>query len=218
MSEKGGFEHNQSRPEPEQMAPFYEQLRPEAEMRHNSLQDLSPDKRVYDVGNLSSLNDADRALLENSLHQAVEQWTKVVEPLRNVFNNWKRQEINGNNNANSERYARNYMAKVGEVLGDNMAQLSEELPFRVAVPVQSFAPDENGQMKAQMLYAFFPPKQTDIQERYVIMPLHSPDPEREAQLRGNPTLAGSISSHELEFRFKVGTDLLARRERPAYSA
>ena len=36
----------------------------------------------------------------------------MVEPLRNVFNNWKRQEMSGTDNGNGENWAKNYMAKI----------------------------------------------------------------------------------------------------------
>lgn len=212
MSDKGGFESNQPVRRESEGSAFHDQLVRAESGERSSLQFLSPDKRVYEVGNLSTLNGSDKALLQQSLVQAVEQWSKVVEPLRNVFNNWKRQEMNGDPNGNGERYAKNYMAKIAEVLRDNMAHLSDEIPFRVAVPVQSFVPGPDGTMRAETLHAFFPPKQTDVQERYITMPLHSDDPAREAQLRKDPSLANSISSHELEFRLKVG-NLLARRVR-----
>ena len=215
MSEKGGFENTNLRPELERPTPFHEQLRPESEIQRHGLQSLSPDKRVYEAGDLSNLSSSDRNLLQRSLTEATDQWQKVGEPLRNVFNNWKRQEISGDTNGTSEKYAKNYMDKVADVLRDNMAQVSAEVPFRVAIKVWSCLPGPTGRPGAEILYAFFPPLQTDIQERYVTMPLHSPDPAREAALRKDVSLANSISSHELQFRFKVGSDILSRREKIA---
>ncbi|MBX9685723.1 MAG: hypothetical protein K2X27_03415 [Candidatus Obscuribacterales bacterium] len=195
------------------------ELRPSAsgEQRiENKLQALSPDKQVFELSNLNKLNPDQISTLQRSLSIAADQWTKVVEPLRNVFNNMKREEMNGTENANGEGWAKNYMGKVLDVLRENMKDLAAEVPFRVALPVQSFVPGQAGQMKAETLYAFFPPLQTDIQERYVTFPLHAADPAREARLRQNDaSMAARISSDEFLFRCKVssvkGEPLLERR-------
>ncbi len=167
------------------------------------LQALSPDKPVLTADNLNNLDPNQLSILQRSLVAASDQWNKVVDPLRNVFNKMKREEMSGTENANGENWAKNYMDKVLGVLRANMSDLSAEVPFRVAFPVQSFLPGAGGQVKAETLYAFFPPLQTDLNERYVTFPLHSPDESREAQLRRQPSFANSISSHEFEFKCKV---------------
>jgi hypothetical protein len=213
MSEKGGFEENKNRADLAATEnPFHDQLRSEAgDHGRHSLQDLSPDKRVFDVAHLGP---QEKAILQNVFCAASEQWDKVIEPLRNVFNNWKRQEMSGTDNGTGEAWSKNYFAKVGEVLRDNMTHLAEEIPFRVAIPVQSFLPGQDGYMNAKTLTAFFPPLQTDIHERYITMPLHSADPALEAQLRkNNQNLATGITSHELHLR-AVQFGIIPRKDRP----
>lgn len=210
MVEKGGISDGNHEIPRTQETPFHaeDQFSRPAAANDNAveakLQTLSPDRQVIEAGNLSKLSPEQQSQLQKTLVQAADQWTKVSGPLRNVISTNERNKMTGNGDASQgDNWAKNYTGKVLEVLRDNMQALAAEMPFRVAFPVQSFVPGQNG-MKAETLYAFFPPKETDIQDRYITFPLHSTDSAREAQLRKEGlSLASSISSDELLFRCKV---------------
>jgi hypothetical protein len=183
------------------------------------LQALSPDRPVVEASHLSRLNPEQISQLQTTLNQFADQCSKVSGPLRNVISTNERNKMTGNGDANQgDNWAKNYTGKVQEVLRDNIQSLSADMPFRVAIPVQSFVPGPNG-MKAETLYAFFPPKEIDIQDRYLTSPLYSADAGREAQLRKQGlSMASSISSDELLFRCKVtplnkDETLLQRKQR-----
>ena len=221
MSEQGGFkESNAARPdanrtEAQQEAPFQaeRELRPAGSDQRveTKLQALSPDRPVIDVKNLNRVDEQQMQVFKDTINHATGLWSKTNEPLRNVYDNMKRQELTGEGPANGD-WSKNYISKVEEVLRDNMKELSGEVPFRVAFPVQSFLPDSKGVMKGETLYALFPPLQANIHDKYISFPLHSTDPSREAQLRRDGSLATSISSDEQVFRFKVNS-LMGRRDR-----
>lgn len=220
MSEQSGFKDSSAaRPDATREAaeaPFQaeRELRPAGNDQNLGarLQALSPDRQVIDVKNIGSKLDGQQLeAFKDTINHATGLWSKTDEPLRNVYDNMKRQELSGEGAANGD-WSKNYISKVEEVLRDNMKELSNEVPFRVAFPVQSFMPDKNGQMKAETLYAFFPPLQANIYDKYISFPLHSPDPNREAQLRKGDSLASSISSAEQVFRFKTSS-LMERRDR-----
>lgn len=231
MVEKSGISDGQNPEVPRtQETPFHAegQFSRPAPSNDNSteakLQALSPDRPVIEANHLSKMDPEQLSVLQRTLGQAADQWSKVSGPLRNVVSTNERNKMTGNADAsNSESWAKNYTGKVLEVLRDNMQALSAEMKFVVAFPVQSFVPAANGQMKAETLYALFPPKETDIQDRYITFPLHSADPSREAQIRKQGTsLASSISADELLFRCKVShvnkDDTLLPRKTRSYDS
>lgn len=223
MSEKSGFSDKQQ-PDPDVSNAAEAAFQAEREFRPASsndqrfdtrFQSLSPDKPVLEARNLDKLPAEQVQQLQRTLGQVSEQWSKVSGPLRNAYNTHERNKISGTENG---EWMNNYSGKVLGVLRENTDELTGKMPIRIAFPVQSFAPGPGGQVKGETLYAFFPPLQTDIQERYITFPLHSTDPSREAQLRKQGlSLATSCSSDELVFHCKRATvhneTLLPRRQR-----
>ncbi len=219
MKEQGGFSENSpetGKSENTAELPFQAErsLRPStaSDRVEIKLQAISPDKQVIDVANLAKgkVNDQQLSSFIETSKKSFDDLEKARGPLNTVWNNMMRQEMNGEQSGND--WSMNYISKVQEVLRQNMNDLSAEMPFRVAFPVQSFLPDGKGQMKAEMLYALYPPVQTSIHENHITFPLHSLDPQREAQLRNNPSFSSSISSYEQLFRFKVNS-LIERKEK-----
>jgi hypothetical protein len=213
MSEQGAFEASRRAKDEPKESPFGSQFQPErVESSRNELQKLSPDKRVVEVDKLSALSPTELGQFRDAFRQVSEQCQKIDEPLRNVWNNQKLQELNGGDeNSSAAKWAKNYMDKISGVLGANLQEISASMDFRVAIPVQSFLPGPNGNMSAETLYAFFPPTSLGVNERYVMMPLFSGDPGRQAQLEKNPSFANSVSWHELAFRCKAN-QLVERRD------
>lgn len=216
MSEKSGFSDSTSREvtRTEGETPFHSDLgkpAPVGDRIESRLQTLSPDRPVVMADNLSKVDPAHREILRNALEQTVDQCSKVSSPLRQAFNTAQR-----DGSENSKKWADTHCQKVLGVLCDNMAHVNNDVPVRVAMPIQSFVPGPNGQLKGETLYAFFPPLQTDIHQPYITFPLHSPDPQREAQLRKNDSMAASCSYEEFLFNCKRdhgGQSLLPKKER-----
>lgn len=179
----------------------------------SKLQSLSPDKPVLDLSTLKDLDSNTLSLFKANLEQQAALWTKVTEPIRNVYNTTKRQEMTGGEDPEARERSEKYTASVQKVLRENMQDLANEAPFRAALPIQ---------VKGETFWAFSPPLQTNICEGCIIFPLHSADPGREAQLRKQgANFANSVSSYEMVFRYKVaqvgpeGESLLPRKPRPA---
>jgi len=214
MSEQGAFEANRRAKDEPKESPFGSQLvQPEQhfEASRSELQKLSPDKRVVEVGEFSSLSPAEHGQFGAAYAQLSEVMSKISQGL---FSNPKLQEINGGDaNSGDAKWRSNYFNKLDGVLGAHNQEISATMDFRVAMPVQSFSPGADGKMNAETLYALFPPTSLGVNDRYILMPLVSHDPIRQEQLEKNPSFANSVSWHELDFRFKAN-QLVARRDRP----
>lgn len=173
---------------------------------------LSPDKAVIDAKDLNSINSKDLLLLRGALEQSLDQCSKVAGSLRQVMN---QAHLDGSEGAKKRADA--YSEKVLGVLRENLEDANKDVPLRVALPVQSFSTEANGQLKAETLYALFPPKEANISDRYITFPLHSADPTREAQLRKEGSMAASCSYEEFNFCCKrdygSGNSLLPRKDR-----
>lgn len=179
----------------------------------DKLQYLSPDKPVYDMS-CAKVSSQAMESFKSSLSNAINFLGKVDEPLRHAYNSAKRQEMTCGESTDEVQRFEKYKASVEKVLRETMGELAAEAPFRGAFKVQ---------MRNETLYAFFPPLKTDISENCILFPLHSPNPQREAQLRKDDAAwSSSLSSHELTFRCKVTPDdrggyLLPRKARQLVS-
>ncbi|MBX9720765.1 MAG: hypothetical protein K2X81_05185 [Candidatus Obscuribacterales bacterium] len=181
----------------------------------SKLQALSPDKPVICATDLNKLSPEQFGLLRDCLKDTARTVEMADQSIKNRYNKNKLEEMNGGENADKGELSK-YMQKMIEVLNANMNDSYAALPFRVAFGIQSFNPGRDGQMKAETLYAFYPPTQpAGLHERYITFALHSPDPSREAQIRRDPSMGYAMSNHEFDFNCKKyeanGVPLLERR-------
>lgn len=202
-----------SRAEAPAETPFHaeRELRPSSagdKAIETKLQALSPDKPVVEAKNFAGLGNDAQDSVRHNIVQGAQLWEKMTPSIRATYDKMMRESMNGDQQEGD--WHANYFSKAEGVLREVMSEISQDMDHRIAFPVQSFLPDAKGQMKAETLYAFYPPLNSNVNEKYITFPLHSTDPNREAQLRKNPSMANSISAEEQIFRFKV-SQMMDRR-------
>ncbi|MBX9572527.1 MAG: hypothetical protein K2X77_26770 [Candidatus Obscuribacterales bacterium] len=175
------------------------------------LKHCSPDMPVVAARDLKG---DDLQKFRESWNNSYEQWEKVAQPVRSVIANAERQQEHGTSEEaeSSLKWARNYCAKVEEVVNDNIKAATSDMDKRVAVGRQSFSPGPDGKPIPETLYAMFPPPETKIIDGHVAIPLHSADPRREAELRSMPpSLANYATVFEMKFAL-AAMDVIPRRK------
>lgn len=195
--------------------PFHDNLHSAAQSERSEqahpLKHCSPDMPVLGARDLKG---DDLAKFQSVWADSYECWAKVAEPIRSVITNAARQQEHGTPEEaeSSLKWARNYCAKVEEVVNDNIKTATEGMDKRIAVGRQSFSPGADGKPIPETLYAMFPPPETKIIDGHVAVPLHSADPRREAELRAMPpSLANYATVFEMKFAL-AAMDVIPKRK------